>query len=505
MKLRAARVAAALLAPAAAAPLGAAGAQGFGLNEIGTCAVAKAGANTSAPCADASSLYWNPGAVGSVPTGTTVYASGSAIAISGRFRQDNTGRAFESTTPVGAPPFLGFTVHTVPRLVLGVAGYVPYGLTSQWNDDFPGRFSAQKVALQTFYLQPTAAYELIPGRLSVGAGAVAAYSRLQLRQSLDFSQQFAAEPSAANPAGVTFRQLGFATGTEFGRARVQGSGTGVGYNLGAQAKLTDRVAVGARYLSKVRIRYDDARATFTVSPRAGDVVFRSGPVTQPGGPGDPFLNTVNPGRVAVGLPALGAGSTLADLVLPNFVPGAPLGPGQTASTEITHPAQIQGGVSYTSPRNTLSVEYANIRYTSFDRLPITFTRADGVRNAPLSRTLLEEYGNSNSVRVGGEHRTRGGVAGRLGFSYIRTPAPDQTVTPLLPDMDRYNFSAGVGVPLRGGRYVLDAGFLRVETEGRRGRTAERTTETAAQTVSALNNGFYELTANVFSVGLKARF
>lgn len=497
MQTRAARVAAALIAPAAlAAPLGGAGAQGFGLNEIGTCAIAKAGANTSAPCADATSLYWNPGAVATVPQGTSVYVGGSLIDISGRFRQDNTGRTFDGTPPTGVPPFVGFTVRTVPRLVLGLVGYVPYGLTSQWNDDFPGRFAAQKAALQTFYLQPTAAYELVPGRLSVGAGAVAAYSRLELRQALDFSTQFAVAPNAANPAGVTFGQLGFASGTEFGRARVRGSGTGVGYNLGAHARLTNRISLGARYLSEVRIRYDEADATFTVSPRTGDVVFRGN---------DPLLAQLNPGRVAVGLPALGAGSTLADLVLPNFFPGRPLGPGQTASARVDHPAQLQAGASYTGARNTLSVEYANIMYSTFDQLPVTFTTAEGTPNAALTRTVPEDYRDSHGVRVGGEHRTRGGVAGRLGFSYIRTPAPDQSVTPLLPDMDRYNFSAGVGVPLRGGRYVLDAGFLRVETEGRRGRTAERTTQTAAQTVSTLNNGFYELTANVFSVGLKARF
>ena len=37
-------------------------AQAFGLNEIGTCALSRAFANTSAPCDDASTIYWNPGA-----------------------------------------------------------------------------------------------------------------------------------------------------------------------------------------------------------------------------------------------------------------------------------------------------------------------------------------------------------------------------------------------------------------------------------------------------------
>ena len=41
----------------------AAHAQAFGLNEIGTCALSRAFANTSSPCDDASTIYWNPGAV----------------------------------------------------------------------------------------------------------------------------------------------------------------------------------------------------------------------------------------------------------------------------------------------------------------------------------------------------------------------------------------------------------------------------------------------------------
>ena len=89
-----------------------------------------------------------------------------------------------------------------------------------------------------------------------------------------------------------------------------------------------------------------------------------------------------------------------------------------------------------------------------------------------------------------------------GFSYATTPAPDVTVTPLLPDMDRYNFSLGAGIPI-GERVTLDAGYLRVETEGRRGRTGERVDR--AQTAEQLNNGFYALNANIFSVSLKARF
>ena len=54
-------VATALLAYAGAPR--AAGAQGFGLNEIGTCAISRGFATMGSPCTDASAIFWSPGAV----------------------------------------------------------------------------------------------------------------------------------------------------------------------------------------------------------------------------------------------------------------------------------------------------------------------------------------------------------------------------------------------------------------------------------------------------------
>ena len=55
-------------------------------------------------------------------------------------------------------------------LLFGVAAYVPYGLTSQWGQDFVGRFSAQKASLASVYVQPNVAVELV---LSTGPVAPA--------------------------------------------------------------------------------------------------------------------------------------------------------------------------------------------------------------------------------------------------------------------------------------------------------------------------------------------
>jgi long-subunit fatty acid transport protein len=165
------------------------------------------------------------------------------------------------------------------------------------------------------------------------------------------------------------------------------------------------------------------------------------------------------------------------------------------------------GAAFTGfERTTLNLDWAFVKWDAFDVLPVNFTGPAESR----SRTIIEDYDNSHAVRASAEHLFQGstaapflnGVSGRLGFSYVKSPAPDLTVTPLLPDMDRYNFGVGAGIPLSR-RTALDLSYLRVETPGRRGRIVER--EADETDLAALNSGWYELNANIFSISLKASF
>ncbi|MEP6990855.1 MAG: outer membrane protein transport protein, partial [bacterium] len=210
------------------------------------------------------------------------------------------------------------------------------------------------------------------------------------------------------------------------------------------------------------------------------------------------LNTAFPGHFPAGTP-------IDALLTPEFAPGAPLSAGQHVNTEIDHPAQLQAGIGYTGITNTtLTVDYAWIDYKSFKTLDVNF---EGPANdAGLSHTLLENYKSSSSVRLGAEHAFAAGFRGRVGFDWIGSPAPDVTVTPLLPDMNRRNYTLGIGLPI-GASYTLDAGFLHVDTGGRRGRIVARSVGTPqeTQTAAELNTGFYTLNANVISVSLKVNF
>jgi long-chain fatty acid transport protein len=457
-----------LVTPAAAE------AQGFGLNEIGSCAVARGFAVTSVPCNDPSEIYWNPAATTGLQ-GWGLYVGAAAVQVNGGFNADSTGRSFPGDVPVKFPPhiFLNYTPKGA-KWAVGIGSYVPYGLVSQWKPDFPGRFESQRASLSSDYIQPNFAYRFAPG-WSIGGGPVFGVSHVELRQAIDL----AAAPVPGG-GGVTFGQLGIPAGTQFATAELKGDATAWGFNVGIHGKVGADWQVGARYLSELKFKYNDADVQFT--QQLTNLVLAAG---------NPF-----------GAPA---GTPLDALLSAEFAPGQALSTAQHVNTEIDHPAQFQAGIGYTGLTNTtITVDYAWIDYKSFKTLDVDFVGP--ANDAGLSRQLIEDYKSANSVRFGVEHAFAAGFRGRVGFDWIGSPAPDETVTPLLPDMGRRNYTIGIGLPL-GASYTLDAGYLHVDTGGRRGRIIARTVGSPAESETAdeLNSGFYTLNANVFSLSLKVNF
>jgi long-chain fatty acid transport protein len=452
-------------------------AQGFQLNEIGTCAMTRGSAATAATCGDPSVIYWNPAAAVTL-AGWSAYAGAAAVAVSGSFTADTSGRLDKANAATEFPPHLFVNyADRGGRWAVGLGAYVPYGLTSQWHDDFPGRFTALKASLRTIYIQPNFAYRFAPG-WSIGGGPVFGHSTVELRQSIDLATQVAVIRAGVP---ITFGMLGVPARTEFARAKLKGSATAWGFNVGIHGALTPNLELGIRYLSQLTFDYDDADATFDQ--------ISTGLVIADGNPFDDVEG----------------GTPLDALLAGQFVAGAPLS-ARKVTTRIKHPAQLQVGLGYSGITNTvLSAGASWSMFSSFDELPVDFQGT----NAPPDRVLIEDYDNTWSLRAGVEHAFAIGIKGRAGFNFIHSPAPDLTVTPLLPDMNRKNYTVGIGVPLSP-RYTLDAGYLRVDTDGRRGRIVERASGTGiapmdVETAAQLNSGFYTLNANVFSLSIRANF
>jgi long-chain fatty acid transport protein len=449
----------------------AASAQAFGLNEIGTCALSRGFAATASPCDDASSIYWNPGAMPK-QRGWSFYGGAALIKLDGDFIQDTTNITYTADIPTAAVPHLFVNYRTAGKSAFGLGVYVPYGLTSQWRDDFPGRFAAKKASLQTIYVQPNFSYQ-VTDSWSVGGGPVFGHSTVELVQGLDLSTL----PTSAG--GPTFGQLGVPKRTEFARATLKGTATAFGIDLGAHGRLTPVWEMGVRFLSQVTFDYSDADATFV--PVATGV------------------NTVTPQGSPFPVPA---GTPFDVLVASQFTTGRLQA--QKVATGIQHPAQVQVGFAYSGYQNTtISAEYSYVGWKSFRELPVDFTGATPATTA-TDKVLREDYNNTSAIRLGVDRKLMNGIALRAGFTAAASAAPDETVTPLLPEQDRSLAMLGFGLPV-GNKFAIDASYARIFTPGRRGRLDERADGSTAAQAIALNNGSYALSANIFSLSFKANY
>ncbi|HEX7938710.1 MAG TPA: outer membrane protein transport protein, partial [Gemmatimonadaceae bacterium] len=214
---------------------------------------------------------------------------------------------------------------------------------------------------------------------------------------------------------------------------------------------------------------------------------------------------------------------------------------QKVSTFINHPDQLQFGFAYTGFKDwTLSFDYAWTGWKKFGVLPVDFANdslptcrslivagdfkcdynsLDKIVSKtsaalPVSGTLpagaagsvdaplFEDYNNTSSIRIGVEHTLPNGWLVRAGFAGVASAAPDETVTPLLPEQDRSYVSIGTAFPIMK-NVTLDGSYGLVLGSSRRGRIDERLSR--AQTGTTLNSGVYDLSANVFSLSLKATF
>jgi long-chain fatty acid transport protein len=502
---------------------GRAEAQAFGLNEIGTCAFSRGMSATSAPCNDASSIFWNPAALAGL-TGNSILVGAAAISIEAKFTRDSALGSHEGDVPLQVVPHL-FLNATRGNKSFGLGVYVPYGLTSQWKDDFPGRFLASKASIASIYIQPNFAMSFKQGRWMIGGGPVFGHSNVELIQAADLADQIARVDSTTVPGTrniIRFSNLGIGRRTEFARATLEGSANSLGLNVGVLGKLNENWTFGLRYLSSLMMEYDDAEATFEQKP-TGIVFAANNPLGYPAGTQFDTLATVRSRFCAdagsdMPAPFGGSAQTCAAAGL--------LGP-QTVSTRIAHPDQFQVGFSYRGfPSWMVAVDYEWTGWRKFRELPVNFSRdtlpsANPIpqpgdpcpaTGAPLAgpcdfdildRELLEDYNNTSAIRIGAERTMQNGWLLRLGFAGVASAAPDETVTPLLPEQDRSYWTLGTAIPVKKDRVTLDAAYGYVMGAGKRGRIDERLLR--SQTATSLNSGVFDLSAHVFSFSLKATF
>jgi long-chain fatty acid transport protein len=433
-------------------------AQGYGLYEQGACQMGRAGAGVAAPCDDGSAMFFNPAGL-ALETGAVASGGVTGIAPRGTFTNRTTGLVSALRDRTFPAPTVYAAVPVGRRFVAGAGLFAPYGLTSDWPSSSEGRFLGYYSSIRSIYVQPTIAYRATD-RILIGAGVDITHASVDLRRRVDLS----AQPITGTP--LTFAALGVPAGTDFADVDLSGSGTHAGAHVGVLVKATRTVSFGARYLSRQHVSIENGQLTVEQIP-----------------------TTL---RLPVPLPGIPAGTPLDALVAPSFAAGGRLG-NQTATTTLPLPDQFVAGVAVqATERLKVLGDYQFVHWKLFD----TVTIANAVAPATV---LVENYRDTHGVRIGAEYALARAIL-RGGFDAHTAGAPDQSVTPLLPEAPRREFAAGAGVPFPGGR--IDVFYMYVDQEDRPGRTTDGG---LAVPTASVNNGVYEYRAHLIGASVVVKF
>jgi long-chain fatty acid transport protein len=189
---------------------------------------AKALAQANAVIAHAdgpSTLFYNPALAGELP-GTQVEIGTTMVYDDRRFKSDQTGATTGNESDAKFPSSFYLTHALDDRLTLGVAGFSPFGLGTQWADTWEGRYIATRSELTTYVVNPTVTWRALPW-FSVAVGV----DYMMLDSSLEKK--------------LNFGPLGLGDGSQ----KFTADGDAWGYNLAVAVKPTESLQVGLAYRS----------------------------------------------------------------------------------------------------------------------------------------------------------------------------------------------------------------------------------------------------------------
>lgn len=202
-------------------------ANGVTINEQSASSMGTGFAGRSSSAQDASTVFGNPAGMSKLDR-TQISAGFAVIDASTDISNANStsiGTNKGDMVPFTAIPFGYYVKPLNENWHFGLGVYVPFGLISDYEAGFQGRYHGLKSEVQVVTLQPTLSYR-INERISVGFGPT--INRIEGT----LSSAVAVGPTDAN-------------------VDVQGDDVGYGFNAGLLVGLSDRLALGVTYHSSV--------------------------------------------------------------------------------------------------------------------------------------------------------------------------------------------------------------------------------------------------------------
>ena len=287
----------------------------------------------------------------------------------------------------------------------GVSFYTPYGSGINWGANWPGAVLNQKVSLKAFTVQPTLAWQIIPG-LSIGAGAMITFGNVDLEKGLVPTESVNALLAMTGndyrftdtPASINLK----------GRAA-----TTVGVNVGAMWDINSKITVGASFRSKMslKVKCGDAAVAY------GNEIARQLLEER--------LNILDKANFTAAMPAAA--------ILNMDVSYTPLD-----KLVLAFDAQWTGWSAY----KTLDIEFLSEKLT------------------PYNQYITKDYSNSWTFHLGAQYSLTNRFDIRAGLMVDTSPVSKTHYNPETPGMTKIEPSVGFSFsPVR--NFSIDASLLYV--------------------------------------------
>lgn len=365
-------------------------AAGFALIEQNVNGLGNAYAGSAATAEDASTVFYNPAGL-TLLSGTQLMFGGHVIRPYAKFNDQG------STDVTGAPlrggsggnagelafvPNLYISRALSERVSVGLGINVPFGLTTDYDPDWQGRYQGITSELMTVNINPALAFKMNEA-FSVGVGVNLQYIEAKLSNAIDFG---AICFGTLGPAPCI--DIGLASQNADGFVKIEGDDWSWGYNVGLLFQPRAGTRIGLAYRSRIKHEL------------SGEADFRGVPA------------------------ALTAGGTM-------FVDTG-------ASAALTLPETVSlSGYRELSSRWTIMGDITWTRWSRFKELRIEFDSAQ-----PDSVTE-EDWDDTLRYSLGVNYAYNDRWTWRAGIAFDETPIPNASRrTPRIPDADRWWLALG---------------------------------------------------------------
>jgi long-chain fatty acid transport protein len=396
----------------------------FALQEQNASGLGHAYAGGAAAAEDVSTIFFNPAGLVRLQT-TQVVVAANAICPSAKLHDNGSQPAL--LQPLGGTGGDAGSCAGVPNLYVGIpftdkwsfglGVNVPFGLETEYDSDWLGRFQAIKSKLETINVNPVLSWEPTP-HLTVGGGVSWQHLKAELSNHVNYAAAFAQGVGAGVaggliPAAAAPTLIGSAAALE-SAAKVTGNDSGWGWNVGVLWQADERTRYGAAYRSKIKY---DVRGSVNIDNPAAL------------GPLPPALAPVGAVVMAGVNAALASGDVSLKIEMPD-----------TANVSIFH--------QYDNKWDLM----ADIQHTGWSSIQqLQIVRSTGA----ILSTTPENFRDTWRFSVGANYRYSDNWIFRGGLAFDQSPVRDAERTPRLPDADRtwiaagaqYKFSPSVAVDL----------------------------------------------------------